>query len=75
MIQRSLDGEISVKDAAEALDLGTRQVIRLRNGVGEKGAKALVHRNQGRKPAHAITDDLKERIIALKSQDNYKDAG
>lgn len=74
VVQRSLEGMISVRDAAAALNLSTRQVIRLRNGVRENGALALVHKNQGRRPAHAITDDLKKSIVALKMSDQYKDA-
>ena len=74
VIRKSLEGSISVKEAAEALNLSTRQVIRLRNGVREEGASALVHKNQGRKPAHAATGDLKEKIVDLKLLDNYKGA-
>jgi transposase len=74
VVQRSLEGAISVRDAAAALNLSTRQVIRLRNGVRENGALALVHKNQGRQPAHAVTDDLRKRIVALKVSDQYKNA-
>ena len=56
VIKRSLEGGISVKEAAEVLNLSIRQVIRLRNGVKEQGAKALIHKNQGRPPAHALTE-------------------
>ncbi len=70
VVQRSLEGAISVRDAAAALNLSTRQVIRLRNGVRENGALALVHKNQGRQPAHAVTDDLRKRIVALKVSDH-----
>ena len=48
VIQKSLEGAISVIDATAALNLSTRQVIRLRNGLKENGAEALVHKNQGR---------------------------
>jgi transposase len=74
VIQKSLDGLISVKDAAAALNLSQRQVIRLRNGVSKNGANALIHKNQGRKPAHTITDNIKKKIIALKLSENYKNA-
>lgn len=74
VIQRSLEGNISVKEAAKALNLSTRQVIRLRNGVKAAGVEALIHRNQGRKPAHAVTEGLKERIVSLKLSDKYKGA-
>ena len=74
VIRRSLEGFLSVKEVAEALNLSTRQVIRLRNGVRENGAEALIHKNLGRKPVHAITDDLREKIVTLKTSENYKDA-
>ena len=71
VIKRSLNGAISVMDATAALNLSTRQVIRLRNGVRENGAAALVHKNQGRRPAHAITDELKKKIVTLKMSDRH----
>lgn len=74
VIDKSLSGIFTVKEAAEHLDLSVRQVIRLRKGVKEEGAAALIHKNQGRKPAHATPDDLKQTIIKLKTSDNYKDA-
>jgi len=74
VIEKSLEGILSVKEAAEILMLSTRQVIRLRNGVRENGASALVHKNQGRKPAHALEARTKEKIVALKSLEKYRDA-
>lgn len=74
VVQKSLEGAISVIDAAVALNLSTRQVIRLRNGVKENGAEALVHKNQGRPPTHAISESLKNKIVELKLSDKYKDA-
>ena len=38
------------------------------------GVEALIHGNQGRKPAHAVTEGLKERIVTLKLSDTYKGA-
>ena len=74
VIERSLKGGISVKEAAEVLNLSTRQIIRLRNGVRGQGANALIHKNQGRPPAHKLAEELKKKIIELKSTDNYRDA-
>lgn len=74
VIQKTLEGTMTVKEAAEVLDLSARQVIRLRKGVNENGAAALIHKNQGRKPAHAIPEELKQKIINLKMSDVYKDA-
>ncbi len=70
VIERSLEDGISVKEAAEVLSLSIRQVIRLRNGVKEQGVSALIHKNQGRSPTHALAEELKEKIVKLKSIDN-----
>lgn len=74
IIEKSLEGILTVREAAEHLGLSVRQVIRLRKGVREKGACALIHKNQGRKPAHAISDELKQTIISLKVSEKYNDA-
>lgn len=74
VIQKSLEGLITVQEAAMALDLSARQVIRLRKGVRELGPAALIHKNQGRKPARTIPDELRQKIISLKLSDTYKDA-
>jgi len=74
VIQKSLEGTVTVEEAAAALNLSKRQVIRLRKGVRENGAAALIHKNQGRKPAHAITESLRKKIIDLKLSVNYRKA-
>ncbi|CCJ34310.1 ISNCY family transposase [Caloramator australicus] len=74
VIQKSLEGLLTVKEAAKVLGLSERQVIRLRKGVMESGVSALIHKNKGRKPSHAVSDELKGKIISLKLSDTYKDA-
>lgn len=74
VIKKSLEGIIGVKEAAEILGISTRQVIRLRNGVKDNGAQALVHKNQGRRPVHAFESIIKEKIVALKSSEKYREA-
>lgn len=74
VIQKSLEGIITVKEAAEVLNLSERQVIRLRKGVMENGPAALIHKNKGRKPIHAVSVDLKDKIVSLKLSENYKEA-
>ncbi|MCG9967436.1 ISNCY family transposase [Pelotomaculum terephthalicicum JT] len=74
VIEKTLEGSMSIKEAAAVLDLSERQVIRLKKGVRQNGVTALIHKNQGRKPAHAIPDVLKQNIVALKTSGKYKDA-
>ncbi|MDZ4132034.1 MAG: integrase, partial [Dethiobacteria bacterium] len=40
----------------------------------DNGAQALVHKNQGRRPAHAFEAIIKEKIVALKSSEKYREA-
>ncbi len=74
VIDKILTGSMTIREAAEYLDLSVRQVIRLKKGVEENGAAALIHKNKGRKPAHAIPDEVKKAIVALKMSDKYKEA-
>jgi transposase len=74
VIDKLLEGSMTIREAAEHLDLSARQVIRLKKGVEENGAAALIHKNKGRKPAHAIPDEVKRTIISLKGSDKYKEA-
>jgi transposase len=73
IIKKTLEGSMTVAEAAESLGLSTRQIIRLRNGVRDNDVGALIHKNRGRKPAHAISDELRQQIVELKRA-KYKDA-
>ena len=57
--------EMGVAEAAQLLSLSVRHVKRLRAGYHEKGAAALAHGNRGRKPVHAVGDNIRHRIIDL----------
>jgi transposase len=74
VISKLIEGSITTLEAAESLDLSERQIKRLKKGVMEEGPAFLIHKNTGRKPMHAISDDLIKKIIELKSHDYYKDA-
>jgi hypothetical protein len=43
IVEKTLEKSMTVKEAAGFLNLSTRQVIRLRKGVKESGAAALIH--------------------------------
>ena len=73
-ISRLSEGQITTEEAANSLGLSTRQILRLKKGVREYGANALIHKNTGRKPQHAIDDSLREKIIALKISHPYSNA-
>ncbi len=74
VITRLIDGYITVKEAAESLGLCERQILRLKKGVQNEGASFLVHKNKGKKPQHAISEQTAQTIINLKKSDIYKSA-
>lgn len=68
VINRFIDRSISRQQAAELLGLSTRQITRLKKGVLTSGAEALIHKNTGRKPAHAVLDEWKEAVLMIYSR-------
>jgi len=65
-ISKLIEKQLTVKQAAISLGLSTRQILSLKKGVKTSGANALLHKNSGRKPSHALAESLREKIIALK---------
>ena len=57
--------EMRLAEAAQLLSLSVRHVKRLRASYHEEGAEALAHGNRGRKPVHAVGDDIRHKIIEL----------
>jgi transposase len=74
VINQTIDKVITIKEAADLLNLSERQVIRLKGGVLKEGPAFIIHKNRGRKPSHAVSDDTKTRIISLKSSQLYQEA-
>lgn len=73
VINQTIDGVLTIREAAELLGLSERQVLRLKKGVKTEGPAFIIHKNRGRKPKHAVSDQTKELIIDLK-QTKYKEA-
>lgn len=72
VIEQWIQGFITGGEAAELLDLSTRQVFRLKKRILEEGETGLIHKNRGRKPAHALSDDMRQHILELHQSDRYK---
>lgn len=68
VISRFIDKSISRQQAAELLGLSTRQITRLKKGVLTSGPESLIHKNTGRKPAHAVSDETKEAVLEIFSR-------
>lgn len=54
-----------IREAALILGLSERQTKRLKKRFLEHGAAGLAHGNRGRKPAHAIPDEIREKVLQL----------
>lgn len=59
------DPDWTAKRAAEVLHLTARQVFRLMAKVKAQGHNGVVHGNVGRKPAVALPDSLRRRVLDL----------
>ncbi len=74
VLSRVIDGHMTIAEAAVSLGISQRQTIRLKQGVLAQGAAFLIHKNSGRKPVHALDNQLITKIVALKQSDTYKSA-
>ena len=73
VIQRFIQKDITRQQAADLLGLSTRQISRLKKGVLTSGPESLIHKNTGRKPAHAVKEETKEAILSLYSQPEFSE--
>lgn len=73
VITKAIDGNITNQEAADALGISKRQVMRKKKDVKEKGLAGLIHKNTFQKPSNAISDSVRKRIITLKTSKKYKD--
>lgn len=65
------EGKLVGREAAITLGLSLRQVRRLVAGYRQHGAEVLAHGNRGRKPQHALDDNVRQRVLAL-AQTKYE---
>lgn len=73
VIQETIDGHLTVSEAAEALGLSTRQIKRLKKGVKLDDAAAIIHGNTGKVPANALSKETVETILNLKRDALFKE--
>ena len=72
-IQSVIDKKRTQKEASIVLGVSERQIRKLVKRYREEGAIGLKHKNKMHKPAHAFPDELKEKIVLLKSSQDYID--
>lgn len=69
-----IEGKMTVSDASEVLGLSERQVKRIKKGVKEQGEAFVIHKNRGRKPSHALTNEIQSLVVNYKQSDKYSKA-
>lgn len=72
LINSAIEGKCTVKQVAEALNLTERRVKQLKKEMKLKGAETIIHGNRGKKPAHAISNEVSEKIISLRKSYEYE---
>ena len=72
LIQACINGQITVKQVANALGLSERRVKQIKKEVKEHGLKSIQHGNRGRKPKNTISNDTKKKILNLRSSYEYE---
>jgi transposase len=72
LIASAIEGKCTVKQVAMALDLTERRVKQLKKEMKANGAGAVIHGNRGKRPAHAVSDELSEKIISLRKTYEYE---
>ena len=65
LLERLERGEVTVSEVAASLGRSMRQVQRIRKRVREVGPSGVRHGNRGRSPKHKISEEMRERIVAL----------
>lgn len=65
IIEKVVQGELLIREAAHLLGISERQVKRLKKGVKNRGHAFLAHKNRGRKPSHAVPKDVADQVVSL----------
>ena len=65
VVRKVQASQMTVKQAAEALELSERQMWRIMAAYREKAAAALPHGNRGRTPSHALREEVRRRVTEL----------
>ena len=65
ILNRLERGGLTGEEAAALMGLSVRQVRRLLAGYRGEGVVAVAHGNRGQRPAHALSEETKQQVVAL----------
>ena len=69
-----IKGNYTIVQAAKLLNISSRQVLRLKKAILEKGVEGIIHKSRGKKPNNAKSKELVEKILELKKEYKYEKA-
>lgn len=73
ILNRVVEGDITAEKAAARLGISKRHVFRLKAKIRQDGISGLSHGNRGKRPANAITDEIKATVLE-KGRGEYRGA-
>src|SRR3989304_3264912 len=62
-----IEGRCESAEAAQLLQMSVRHLLRVSRAFREEGAAAVAEGNRGRRPGHAIQEELRREILELAS--------
>ena len=65
VLERVLGGIMSHTEAAASLGVTSRQLRRLKGKYVKEGEQGLIHGNRGRRPRHALSEELRQEVVRL----------
>ncbi len=65
IINDAVRGCLEANQAAEELNLSTRQIFRLKKALREEGIDGIIHGNKGKPSPRRIPDNIRDRIDSL----------
>jgi transposase len=65
VVRKVQSGQLTVKEAAEALELSERQMWRIMAAYRERAAASVPHGNRGRTPSHALREEVRRKVTDL----------
>ena len=71
VIEKVVDGHVTIAAAAELLDLSARQVKRLKRRYDPHSVAWVYHANRGKPPRNRIAEDTRRRVVTL-ARDKYR---
>ncbi|NQS88826.1 ISNCY family transposase [Patescibacteria group bacterium] len=65
VIKDAIKRHLKANQAAEELNLSTRQIFRLKKALREKGLDGIIHGNKGKQSPRRIPDNIRDRMDLL----------